>query len=474
MNSSPLDGINEMFLSQQQEIASLRLAVQESVARRILSLDDVGWTSITDLDDSEGLNLNALNHIAERLRDMSSTNPLFIRGAQLRHAYVFGRGLSFANAKGSKAEEGINNNYNRDAMFSVKAFETNNLAIFTDGNLFVTRNEKTNILSVIPMHEITGVVTDPDDNSKVRFFKRTWTSNNREQVRWYPLSRYKKTIVGRGRRNTPLPKTINKSPVDQESVMYHHTGRRMAGWTFGLPDSLGAFVHAVSYSEYLSDNALLVKALSQLAWKVTAASKAGADTAASKVVLPGTGGTAVLGQGNDISAVSRGNDVNFNNGQPLAAMVAASLGVPVIALLSSPGATGGSYGAAQTLDEPTLKGMKAVQDGWKVFYAEIVTDMGAPDVDVAFPNISQDPTYREMSSLAQAYTTGAIFQDEYRQAALNLLDVEKTKEGLPKPDAFNAGADPNDPSNAVPSQGNTGSVKGGVNQDVANHDNDTK
>ena len=160
-------------------------------------------------------------------------------------------------------------------------------------------------------------------------------------------------------------------------------------------------------------------------------------------------------------------------------MVATSFGVPVIALLSSPGATGGSYGAATTLDEPTLKGMKAEQDTYKLFLQELLEDMGSPDAEVSFPNISQDPTYRELQSLAQAYATGAISQQEYRDATLQLLDVTKIDDTLPKPDAFNAGVDKQaeaeataQASNPVPSQGNSGAVAGGNDQGDTNHDMD--
>jgi hypothetical protein len=245
-------------------------------------------------------------------------------------------------------------------------------------------------------------------------------------------------------------------------VIYVHSSNRQTGWTFGLPDSLGALVWSAAYKAYLADNATLVKALSQLAWKVSAATKTGADNAAVAVKVPGTGGTAVVGNGTDVTAVSRGSDVNFNNGQPLAAMVATSFGVPVIALLSSPGATGGSYGAATTLDTPTIKGMKAIQDSWVVFYREILGDMGAPKALVWFPNISQDETYREVQSLVTAYEAGAISQEELREATLDLLDVKKLSDKLPVAPE----------KQTLSAQGKTGAVAGGQDQNTGNHDSE--
>jgi hypothetical protein len=446
------------------------LKVEESLAARMIALEDVGWTKIfggPQPDEDSGPTLEQLHDVAEKLRPEAATNPLHIRGAQLRHSYVFGRGL-YMTGLGDKVDTLIKDPYNLQALFSVQAYETNNKTLFTDGNLIVLRDEKTNLLTIVPLSQIVGVATDPDDSAKVRYLKRSWTANGKARELWYPLARFKNTRVGRGKRRSQtggIQKTITQkngksTAVSQDTVAYLHTSNRQSGWTFGLPDSLGAYVWSVAYKEYLHDNAVLVKALSQLAWKVSASSKAGADTAAASIKVPGTGGAAIVGNGTDVTAVSRGSDVNFGNGQPLAALAAASMGVPVIALLSSPGATGGSYGAAQTLDEPTLKGMKAVQDSWTVFYYEILTDMGAEAPEVAFPNISQDESYREVQSLVTAYEAGGLFQDELRDALLDLLDVKKSKDGLPVAPAVKT----------MSGQGKTGAVGGGQDQNTGNHD----
>lgn len=462
------DEFNEVEFLREQN-ADLVAAMRESLASRLVALEDIGWTTLVGkgVDNDSGLDLSELNELAERLRDEAATNPLHVRGAQLRHAYVFGRGMYLTNL-GDKVEALVKNPYNLQAMFSVQAYATNNLAMFTDGNLFVLRDSD-NILTVVPMSQITDVALDPNDNAKIRYLKREWISGGKSKAMWYPLARFKNSRVGRGKRRSQtggIQKSFTQSgktiPVSQDTVIYHHTTKRQSGWTFGVPDSLAAVVWSVAYREYLSDNAALVKSLAQLAWKVTTATKAGGNNAAAEVKIPGTAGTAVLGQGNDIAAVSRGSDVNFGNGQPLAAMVAASLGVPVIALLSSPGATGGSYGAAQTLDEPTLKGMKALQDEWLLLYVEILTDMGAIEPEVAFPNISQDETYREVQSLATGYEAGALWQIEFRDAILDLLDVRKAKEGLPVPPE----------QKTLAAQGKTGAVPGGQDNNQTNHDND--
>src|SRR5690554_7463845 len=68
--------------------------VDEALSDRVLALDAAGWKALSGFDeDTSGLSLETLHKIIVDLQDMASTHPLFVRGAQLRHAYVFGRGI---------------------------------------------------------------------------------------------------------------------------------------------------------------------------------------------------------------------------------------------------------------------------------------------------------------------------------------------------------------------------------------------
>lgn len=444
--------------------------MEESLTDKVMALDASGWTSISGWeDDSAGLSLTTLHSITEPLRDMASTHPLFVRGAQLRHAYVFGRGIRVSGLS-PRAQKAVDNPLNKDVLFSVSAFETMNLAEFTDGNFIVMRNTKTDLFTAIPMSQVTGYVTDPDDSSKIRYIRRSWNANGEERDKWIPTAKYKNSVVGPGKRGKGIAKTI-KSPtlpdkretVDQSAVAYIHTARRQSGWTWGFPVSFAAKIFALAYSNYLQDNAKLVKALSKFAWAVTQSTQAGVNRASVQASAPGVGGTAVMGAGNSLQSVGTpGSNVDFNKGQPLAAMVATSFGVPVIALLSSPGATGGSYGAATTLDLPTTKGMSATQDSWKAFFEEIYADLGSTDPVVSFPAIESDPAYRTIQSLSQAKQFGLIHQDEGREAALEVLDVPRLHEEAPE----------DNPDAEVAAQGVQGSVPGGQNQDDTDHSGD--
>lgn len=454
-----------------EELEEYRM--RESIRNRMLDLENIGWAPLEGLsEEDDGPDLDSLKKISPKLRDMAATNPWHIRGAQLRHSYVFGRGVSFNNVSKPAVQKVINDPHNKSALFSVDAYETANLALFTDGNFFVIRQgERANArFIVVPIKQVAGVVTNPDDSSDVWFIKRAWSANGEAQEKWYPVSRHKKTRAGR------LPKSIKGVPVDQKSVMYYRTSKRQAGWTWGVPDSMGALVYTECYTEYLRDNLVLVKALSRVAWRFTNPNLKTANAAAAQIrdADGKIGGTALLAGGSQLQGVGVPSaQVNMGNGQPVVAAVATSFGVPVIALLSSPGETGGSYGAATSLDEPTLKGMQAVQNSWAAFYEEILRDVGAPDAVMEFPAISTDPTHRQVASIVLATTTGLLHRDEGRDAVMDLLDVAKMHDSLPKADGFNNWKDSETGGDPNARQGNTGAVPGGIEgEGLVNHDAD--
>lgn len=405
----------------------------EQLDARALKVEDIGWKLITGLepDENSGPTLDMVREISDKLRPMAADSPWPKRGAQLRHSYVFGAGMKFQGL-GPQAANIINTPHNRAVLFSVDAYESNNLALFTDGNFIVLKNTRHKFIAV-PVSQITGVITDPDDSSTIRFLKRTWNSNGEEREVWYPLARYKKEPGVR------IPKSIaptgsgQRVPVSQDHVAYIKKTNAQTGWTFGAPDSLAGFVWVKAYEGYLKDNTTLFHALAQFAWSLTSKTKNGANNAAAQVLRPGVGGTAVSAEGNTLGSVGVPSaQVNMNNGQPLIAAAAASYGVPTIALLSSPGATGGSYGAATTLDQPTLRGFEAVQDSWVTFYEEILRDLpNSPQATVEFPAIESDPTHKQITSIATAIELGLIWDDEGRAAVLDLLDVDKMHGGLP-------------------------------------------
>lgn len=404
-------------------------ALLEHVNELAQGLKEVGWDVLSDFQDDAGITLDNLKPVAERLRDMAATNPLLKRGAQLRHGYVFGRGMNWSDHARSK--KFMETSYNKSALFSTGAWEQLNLAKYTDGNVFVLRNLRTNLITRVPLSQITACVTDPDSAERIWFIKRQWSANEKTFERWYRLNTYtgaQKTLTEAGK----------KFVIDTEHVMYHEAANRQVGWTWGIPDSMAAMVWAIAYSEYIKNNAALVRAYANFAYKVQSQTGKGQQNVAAQVAGPSrVAGTAITGPGTDLVPLpAMGSTVDFSKGTAIASLVAASLGVSVIALLTDPSSAAGSYGSAQTLDAPTIQGMRAIQETWTEFFQTVVRDMGARNAEVSFPSIETDAPHRRSQILTAGLESGALHRAEVRAKYIELADIENPLKSLPEPDVF--------------------------------------
>lgn len=436
----------------------------EGIGERVNKLQEIGWTEerFSGAGSAAEVTIDEIHQAAQILRPMAQSHPLHIRGAQLRHAYTFGRGVNI-NGLNKKATDIVHRTRAQQVLFSVDAQARLNMESFVTGNIFLFRNRRTNDFALVPAEEISEIHVDSFDTSKLIFVRRSWSRAGINRSELFPTHLVEN-----------VPSRYDNKTVNKEWVVYHKASNPFAGQPLGIPDSFGGALWSVAYSKYLSDSATLTHILKQVAWRITKAQSQGQARASAFTMTDPrnegkVGGTASLaGDANLQSVGVPSAQVDFNQGQPMAAMVAASFGVPVIALISSPGATGGSYGAATTLDTPTLKGFEATQDSWSLFYGDILRDLVPSTyrdkVSVTFPEIEKDPAYRVMASAGIAYESGAIWRDELRQVSLQLLGV---------PDLHNGSLPPEkDNDSVVSSQGDSGAVPGGVGQGDTNHDGD--
>ena len=439
-----------------------------SMAQAVLAFEDAGWNTVSSSTGGDGFSLTEIKDAAKRIREHTEGNPLLKRGCGLRSSYIFGRGVSFSEQP-PRIQKFIQDSRNQEVLFSPEAQTINERSHFTDGQFFLLANVATKQFQRIPFNEITAYVTDPDDSERLRYIRRTWSSkvqelssgNVKETVKqvWYPVDTYE-PLNGR------YVGTIQGDRVDVGFRMFPSIVNRRAGQVFGVPDAFPALPWAHAYNEYLKDGSRMLKALSMFAWQLKSKTKAGATNAAAAIATPKTAGsTAVVGADMDLSSMPRGNSVNLTDGRPLGSMVASALEVSVVALLSDPG-TSGAYGTAQTLDIPTVKAMEARQQVWTLFYKRVLQFLGAKSdsLDINWPKIETEPSQRMTQALALAYQTNAIWQDEYRDAIIEVLDVPKLHVTAPEIDTT-ASADTSSNS-PIPSQGNSGAV--GSMQDNSN------
>lgn len=474
---------SDALLRQIEELSRNNEVLAESysaLARATLEFDDKGWAPLNQITDN-AIRLEDVKTISRQARRQTASNPILKRGGMLRASYVFGRGFKMSQAGNPLAprfQKIIDDPVNQQVLFSESACKKNERALFTDGNFFVRYDRRSRRFSRVPLDEITGWATDPDDPEVIRYYLReyqvrkpvtdpynSYTADTKKV--WYPLD-YVENPVAR----------INDIPVDRNFVIIDSKSNDETGALWGIPDALPALPWSWAYSEYLKDGSKMLKALSSIAWQVKSKTSSGGANISSKLLSNnGVAQTAVTGADIEMNAMPRNNSVNLETGRPLAAMAATAMEVSVDALLSGPGQLGG--GGSPILDQSTLNAAYARQGNWEDFFMRVLRVIGVPDPSVTFNNIIVDPAYRNVQSLSQAWMSGLFSADVMQQAYAEQLGIEAPG---PVPDGAlvpnNNGSfattgstvGSGNPSNNASAQGNSGA---GVN-DLSNGDNSNR
>lgn len=377
-------------------------------SHRDLEMDDAGWRSLTTSIEQE-FSPEGRVRVVEACRLMSIANPLLKRGLNTRIGYIWGQGVEItARVTGAdgKTDKTLQDEVNQviDAFIkaNLKSFtgmgacEEKERALGTDGEVFYAlfTDIRAGMVKTrsVPQLQIRMIISNPDDADEPWFYLREWTEERlpREgqtiEARetevhrlLYPALGFDPAAAGMGFK----PRVLNGIEVAWDAPMVHLPVNRLDGWDRGIPDVYASVVWARFYQEFLIDWAGLTKSLSKIAWKATGDTKAKAGNAAAKVRTsntasrseggnPTAGGTVVTGPGNGFESVSKsGATIDSESGKPLAAMVAAGLGLPVTVLLTDPGSTG-ARAVAETLDLPTILEMGMRRLLWQSTYEDIL------------------------------------------------------------------------------------------------------
>lgn len=365
--------------------------LQESVADLEFAAEDRGWQRMSFGAEQEFTRAGLAN-IARNARLMAIASPLIKRGVQLRIGYVWGQGVTIQARAGEDAEQDVNaviqdwwdDEGNKRELTGSQAQEDNERSVATEGNLSIAcfTNPLTGRVQVriVPFEEMADIFRNPEDRSEDWFYLRQYDATviepgyaggtrTRQETRrvLHPALGYRPTV---------RPRVINGLPVMWDAPILHVAVNRPKGWKWGIPDVYAALPWARAYDGFLTDWARLVKALSKFAWKLTGDRSSKARVAASRIasVLPGAvgvpprgaglqspgvndgpiGTVAAMGPGANLEAIPKsGATIDSESGRPIAAMVAAGLGVSVVDLLADPGVTG-ARAVAETMDKGTV------------------------------------------------------------------------------------------------------------------------
>jgi hypothetical protein len=437
-----------------------------------LALEDIGWRPLAGIaDSSNSFTLEGLHRASELCRAVATVNPLVERGLKVRTGYIWGSGVSVVAKEFISGGPGRPRSVNiepslppgiEDVLTGSLAQMEIEMTAATDGNLFFLVDKKNKTVQRVPFEEVTeavsqrgnrerilyirrtwndwdleldsgeGVDTHPVTNPDFSRGSRTWTNMNRDGSAsasyrnisvWYPTHLLMEQPDNRRRARTH----IDRDPVDHDKVIVHVPFNRMVGWRWGVPDVLPAVWWTKAYKEYLENCATLTKAYARFAWKVTSERSRGVRrTAAQLAQAPRTdpttgqplsvGASAVLGAGQDLSAVGGNTKVDFDAGRPLAAMIAAALDVPLPALTEDP--TLGTRATAAVLDTSTVLVMQMRQKVMDEAFTTIFRLLGLK-VRLRWPEISEEPIHRRLQAINMAVRLGLFTADEARAMVLD-------------------------------------------------------
>lgn len=406
-----------------QELAVQRNNMEllaENYADLERQLHDPGWTAFVAYAQQE-FSPEGLIRLRAICRLFTLKNPLMKRAADLRSAFVNGRGVEIT-ARADGKEDGeqdvqavitkfLDDPSNQRTLTGAEARTQLEHAHWTDGEIFFAlfTNPRTGRVQVrlLPADEIVDVICNPEDNSEPWFYRRRWVKTTmgvtgvqtgQLQDELYPALDYRPPGAGRFG-------TYGGVKIRWDAPVVHDTVNRPLHWHRGVPDAYAAVDWARAYKTFLEDWATVVKSLAKFAWRLTAKGSArGQARRALAAAAPrdpatgqplDTGGTAVTPMDAVLEAIPKsGAVIDADSGRPMAAMVSAASGIPVTMLLGDPGVTG-SRSTAETLNNPTQIDMSQRQEQWvstlgRILGHVIAAAVRAPDGPLS-GTITRDP-----------------------------------------------------------------------------------
>lgn len=372
--------------------------LQESVADLEHAAEDRGWRSMSQALEQE-FTRQGLTDIVRNCRVMAIASPLIKRGVMLRIGYVWGQGISVQARAGEDAAQDVNqvvqdfwdDESNQASFTSSQAQEDNERTVATDGQVFLAlfTDPLTGRVQVrvTPFEEVVDVIRNPEDRAEPWFYLREYDATvvrefqpvNGPRTTRTRKQRVKVLHPALGFRPAQRPKVIDGVEIMWDAPILHVAVNRPTGWKWGVPDVYASLPWARAYDGFLTDWARLVRALSKFAWKLSGDRSSKVQRAAgairqsaqgrSDLPLPNGGGpvgaVAAMGPGQNLEAIPKtGATIDSDSGRPLAAMVAAGIGVSVVDLLADPGTTG-ARAVAETLDKPVTLEMGMRRQLWR-------------------------------------------------------------------------------------------------------------
>lgn len=436
-----------------EELAQVQQQLQH------LRLEDKGWSALFGDSGkaSQGMSLEQLKQWSEILREMVAGSPLPKQANALRYSYTFSAPFIIPGLEGSvesKARRGpkpknpglkdfYNNPVNQRYVFGKEAQELISTACSTDSMYLALGDNNTKEIRPVPIHEIEGILVDPDFPGEVWAYLREWnpdpgTPENQPKRRWYYTDRYtgtKAETIDASATSSSVVGATDAVDVDRDKTMIDFVVNQQVGWPFGVADLSPGHTWNKMYVTMMNHGQEVSSALAHFALVVKSQSKTGAERMGVTVRNSGggpAGNTALIGQGNEMSMLTGSKSAyDFSSLNPVAGMYALSVGVSLVDLLSNPSASGSSYGAAKALDPATRRGIEARRSQVAAFLERIVKWGTGEYVQITPASIEEVEPYRRAQILTLAWNSGLVHAEEVRPEFLYLANITPKKDTAP-------------------------------------------
>ena len=254
--------------------------LKENMADVIMALDNVGQRIIGEDFAADEVPLDTVRNKAKTTRALVALNPIAKRGMAVRSAYIWGGGVEYKGLE--KTDPFFLHPGNQKFFLSAQAHGEAEIALGTDGNRFLMvtkpRGGKPGRVTRVPVNQIVGTISDPDNREDVWFYKRQWdttvTKSDEEapkvttNIAYYAALDYDADTNGR-------PMRIAGKNVFYNSVIAHQAVNKQSGWRWGLGDLTAVIFWTGAHKEFLESSARMMKALSRYAFKATAPTPTG-------------------------------------------------------------------------------------------------------------------------------------------------------------------------------------------------------
>lgn len=387
-----------------------------------IALEEKGWLPAGGFrrDGGTGLSFEAIQSAAANARALAIGNPIMARAVEARGSFVWGQGVKITGLGRLEKDKSV-----RKTLLDAEAQERLDFEKATTGNVLILVNDDKS-LELIPFHEITGAVYNPNKSSEIWYFHRRWETTTTDYATGVETTEVQRMLyrnydfdspreidrtveympVGEDGTLIPVssPRAIRGVTIYQGGVVRHVASHRMEGSAWGIPDVLAGIFYATEHKELIeaADSVFRAQAQYAITWKAktrksleqvaaTVAGPAPVDPATGKPM--NYGGSIGMGDNVEMQLMKQiGGGIDFSNFEAIANLASVSLGLPVDIVL-------GKEERDTTLPFTTKASMRKQQRIWKEAIRDVAEMLGKPTAKAFFPKIDPDPAFRAMQTI---------------------------------------------------------------------------